>query len=88
MVLDHNLYKMRFVTKSKEDPNDTKKASIVKYDIFIPQYLRSFGSEVDVNRSGSVVGPIMRKKWTQFVSNQLIQLFNKSGVFLLSSVHS
>ncbi|KAK8830616.1 hypothetical protein WA577_004345 [Blastocystis sp. JDR] len=61
---------MRFVTKSKEDPNDTKKASVVKYDIFIPQYLRS----------GSVVGPIMRKKWTQFVSHQLILLFNKSGI--------
>ena len=24
----------------------------------------------------------MRKKWTQFVSHQLIQLFNKSGVQL------
>lgn len=43
MTLEHNLYKMRFVTKSKEDQNDTKKASVVKYDIFIPQYLRSLG---------------------------------------------
>ena len=43
MILEHNLYKMRFVTKSKENPNDTKKASVVKYDIFIPQYLRSLG---------------------------------------------
>lgn len=82
MILEHNLYKMRFVTKSKEDPNDTKKASVVKYDIFIPQYLRSLGPGWIVIRSGSVVGPIMRKKWTQFVSHQLIQLFNKSGVQL------
>ena len=78
---------MRFVTKSKEDPNDTKKANIVKYDIFIPQYLRSLGTKLNVMCSGSVVGPIMRKKWTQFVSHQLIQLFNKSGVRIRISVH-
>lgn len=32
---------MRFVTKSKEHPEDIEKAKVVSYDIFIPQYLLS-----------------------------------------------
>lgn len=32
--------------------------------------------------SGSIAGPIFRKRWMEFVSHNLINLFQKSGVFL------
>lgn len=40
--LEKNLYKLKFVAKSKEFPNDVKKARNIEFDIFIPPYLMTY----------------------------------------------
>ena len=37
--MESNVYKMQFVAKSKDHPDDVKKARVVKFDIFIPPSL-------------------------------------------------
>ncbi|KAK8793638.1 hypothetical protein WA171_002771 [Blastocystis sp. BT1] len=61
---------MKFVAKSKEYPDDVKKARVVRFDIYIPPSLTK----------NTMVGPILRKRWTEFVSSKLMVLLNRSGI--------
>ena len=75
------MYKLKFVAKSKEFPNDVKKARSIQFDIFIPPYLMTYYCSLLSIYSGSITGPVFRKRWMEFVSHSLINLFQKSGVF-------
>ena len=78
---------MKFVAKSKESPDDIKKARVVRFDIFIPPSLTKLCFVLFIICRNTMVGPILRKRWTEFVSSKLVLLFNRSGVVLESVVY-
>ena len=75
------------MARSKEFPNDVKKARKVEYDIFIPPYLLSYTATTLSQTSGTIVGPIFRKRWMEFVSQNLVNLFHKCGVAIFLVPH-
>lgn len=79
---EHNLYKMKFVTKSLEEPDNVKKARIVTFNIFIPPYLLTSSCLSYLINRNNMSGPMLKKKWKDFVSNRMIHLFHTCGVNL------
>ena len=78
---------MKFVAKSKEYPDDVKKARVVRFDIYIPPSLTKLHPILFATYRNTMVGPILRKRWTEFVSSKLMVLLNRSGVFLVIVLH-
>ena len=81
MTAEHNLYKMKFVAKSMEEPDNVKKSRVVTFNIFIPPYLLSFLLLMYIIYRSNMSGPILKKKWKDFVSNKMIHLFHVCGVY-------
>ena len=51
---------MKFVAKSKEYPDDVKKARVVRFDIYIPPSLTKLHLILLATYRNTMVGPILR----------------------------
>ena len=72
---------MKFVAKSLTEPDNIKKARVVTFNIFIPPYLLTYKCTIYVIDRSNMSGPILKKKWKDFVKNKLIHLFFNCGVY-------